>query len=108
MGLCLGHGGIPKSRAWHSEMLHRSRRVMSSCPLSSSVHCVKNLRDPQIVQNNTEMFTQNSLDITDCFCLKSIGSQMGLGAQRLASLMLTHTALPGDPLVGTDVPRRYV
>ena len=32
---------------------------------------------------------------------------MGLGAQILASLVLTHIALPGDLSVGTAVPMRY-
>lgn len=59
-------------------------------------------------QKNTEMLTRNSLDIIDCLCLKSIGSQMGLRAQILACLMFTHIALLGDPAVRTDVSMRYI
>lgn len=41
----------PKSRAWHSEVLHRGGRVMLSCLPSASVHCLETSR---LFQKNTE------------------------------------------------------
>ena len=72
---------------------------MSSCSLNSFVYCLE-IPAPQVVpqEHSEQMFLQNSLNLTDCLFLESIGSQMAWGTQILASLMLTSGSAGACPM----------